>query len=240
MIRIPATTQQNLIMSGGEAAVNPPIDKETIDEVLQGSTSAVLDKEQSLRLLDAIGISRERTLIVNTIDEARVAATDIGFPINMENITLYEGDEKQVIENITDKKYHAAGVRPPDACSGSEGGTDTSVSVWRRLLFRHPIQSRPGASGGLRHSNLARDKAVRVCMQHPAGHKNRSIRNSKPGQRLPADKRVYLLRHVETPLGIVFIRAANRKDGYLPCGGKRPQRGRPVRKRCASPVLGSW
>ncbi|MBQ9583505.1 MAG: acetate--CoA ligase family protein [Bacteroidales bacterium] len=103
MIRIPATTQQNLIMSGGEAAVNPPIDKETIDEVLQGSTSAVLDKEQSLRLLDAIGISRERTLIVNTIDEARVAATDIGFPINMENITLYEGDEKQVIENITDK-----------------------------------------------------------------------------------------------------------------------------------------
>ena len=103
MIRIPATTPQNLIVSQSGSAVNPPIDKEIVDEVMTGNTSCTLSKDKALRLLDAIGISRERTLIATNIDEARVAVTDLGFPLNMENISIHEADGREIVENITDR-----------------------------------------------------------------------------------------------------------------------------------------
>ena len=103
MIRIPATTPQNLIISQSGPAVNPPIDKEIVDEVMAGNTSCILSKEKSLRLLDAIGVSRERTLIATNTDEARAAVTDLGFPINMENISIHEADGRELVESITDR-----------------------------------------------------------------------------------------------------------------------------------------
>ena len=103
MIRIPATTQQNLIVSKSDSVVYPPIDMETIDNVLKNAPSAVLKQEQALNLLDAIGITRERTLVATNIDQAREAVTDIGFPINMETILLRDGESKPVVEHITDR-----------------------------------------------------------------------------------------------------------------------------------------
>ncbi|MBP5504554.1 MAG: acetate--CoA ligase family protein [Bacteroidales bacterium] len=103
MIRIPATTPQNLITDPNGSNVNPPIDKETIDDILAGSASATLPNETALRLLDAIGISRDRSLIATTLDEAREAVTDIGFPVNMEAISLHDGESKVTIEHITDR-----------------------------------------------------------------------------------------------------------------------------------------
>lgn len=103
MIRIPATTPQNLIVSHSGSVINPPIDKEIVDEVMGSSTSCTLSKENALRLLDAIGIIRDRTLIATSMEEARTIVTDIGFPINMENISVYEADGREVVENITDR-----------------------------------------------------------------------------------------------------------------------------------------
>lgn len=103
MIRIPATTPQNLIVSQSGPAVNPPIDKEIVDEVMAGNTSSTLSQEKALRLLDAIGVSRERTLIATNIDEARAAIIDLGFPINMENISVHEADGREIVESITDR-----------------------------------------------------------------------------------------------------------------------------------------
>ncbi|MBR3744149.1 MAG: acetate--CoA ligase family protein [Bacteroidales bacterium] len=103
MIRIPATTQQNLIESQGGSAVNPPVDKEIINEVIGGASSLTLSKENSLRLLDAIGISRERTYIATDLEEARIAVTDIGFPINIKTVSVYEADKSEIVESITDR-----------------------------------------------------------------------------------------------------------------------------------------
>ena len=103
MIRIPATTQQNLIESQSKSAANPPVDKEIINEIIDGASSLALSKENSLRLLDAIGISRERTFIVTDLEEARVAVTDIGFPVNMKTVSIYEADKSEVAESITDR-----------------------------------------------------------------------------------------------------------------------------------------
>ena len=103
MIRIPATTQQNLIESKSLSAVTPPVDKEIINDVISGASSLALSKENSLRLLDAIGISRERTYIATDLEQARIAVTDIGFPINMKTVSVYEADTPEVVENITDR-----------------------------------------------------------------------------------------------------------------------------------------
>lgn len=103
MIRIPALTSEEIILGKSSETAYPPIDKEIIEQLLGGAADGALPQESALRLLDAIGISREKTLVTCTIMEAKLAAIDIGYPINMQGISVHGGEEKELVENITDE-----------------------------------------------------------------------------------------------------------------------------------------
>ena len=99
MIRIPALTSEEIILGKSSETAYPPIDKEIIEQLLGGAADGALPQESALRLLDAI----EKTLVTCTIMEAKLAAIDIGYPINMQGISVHGGEEKELVENITDE-----------------------------------------------------------------------------------------------------------------------------------------
>ena len=103
MIRIPAITSEELILSNAAEGGYPPVDKEIIGQVFAGQAEGPLPKENALRLLDAIGISREKAIIANTIMEAKIAAIDVGYPINLKGLSLRGGEESELVENLTDE-----------------------------------------------------------------------------------------------------------------------------------------
>ena len=104
MIRIPAITSQNLIVSSGAPADYPPIAQEIIADIIAGcKPGATLEEEQALRLLDAIGISRKRTLIATNLDEAKEAVTDIGLPVCMDSISMRADGSSETVDRVTDR-----------------------------------------------------------------------------------------------------------------------------------------
>lgn len=103
MIRIPAITSDNLIVSGSAECCYPPVDKEILRGIVSKAQDGPLPQEQALRLLDAIGIVRQKTFIATSALEAKISAIDIGYPINMQSIAVHDALEPEVVENITDE-----------------------------------------------------------------------------------------------------------------------------------------
>lgn len=140
MIRIPAITSQNLIVSKSAPDTLPPVAREIIDDILNGCPSnAILNEEQSLRLLDAIGIARKRSLIATNIEEAKQAVIDLGLPVRMTGISMRSDDESIIVDNVTDRntmrlEFHRM-MREPDV---------------KGVLFAPALEG-TGAYFGIRH-----------------------------------------------------------------------------------------
>ena len=103
MIRIPALSSEELIVSKAQEGGFPPVDKAIISQVLSGAQDGPLPKDKALRLLDAIGISREKAIIACSVLEAKIAAIDVGYPINLTGISMHGGESSETVENITDE-----------------------------------------------------------------------------------------------------------------------------------------
>jgi len=103
MIRIPAITSEELIVSKSTESCYPPVDKEIINSILSSSDDGPLTNGMALMLLDAIGISRQKAIIATSNMEAKIAAIDIGYPINMESISVHDALPPEMVENITDE-----------------------------------------------------------------------------------------------------------------------------------------
>ena len=103
MIRIPAITSENLIVSQNDNSGYPPVDKEIIHAVIDDSPAGPLSADRALRLMDAIGLSHQKEVIATTILEAKMAAIDIGYPVNMKSISMHEDGKTSLVINITDE-----------------------------------------------------------------------------------------------------------------------------------------
>lgn len=103
MIRIPAITSKNLIVSQEDGSTYPPVDKEIIQAITDNAPAGPLGLDESLRILDAIGISRQKEIIATSILEAKMAAIDIGYPVNMSSVSLHNEGELSSVESITDE-----------------------------------------------------------------------------------------------------------------------------------------
>ena len=103
MIRIPAVTCDNLILSQAQECNYPPVDKEIIHSVTDSAADGCLPAEQALRLLDAIGISRQKEIIATSATEAKYAATDIGYPINLKSISAHDNSLDEAVEDVSDE-----------------------------------------------------------------------------------------------------------------------------------------
>ena len=103
MIRIPSLTSEQLIVSQSADITYPPVDKAIILEATEGESAGPLSYEKSLRLLDAIGISRVKEIIATNTMEAKMAAIDICYPIDMKSICVHEEGPAEVVKNITDE-----------------------------------------------------------------------------------------------------------------------------------------
>ncbi|MBR5034621.1 MAG: acetate--CoA ligase family protein [Bacteroidales bacterium] len=103
MIRIPAITSENLIVSQNDNSGYPPVDKEIIHNVIDDSPAGMLSADKALRLLDAIGLSHQKEIIATTIIEAKIASIDIGYPVNMRSISMHEDGETSSVINVTDE-----------------------------------------------------------------------------------------------------------------------------------------
>ena len=103
MIRIPAITSENLIVSKNDNSGYPPVDKEIIHAVIDDSPAGMLRADKALRLMDAIGLSHQKEIIATTILEAKMAAIDIGYPVNMKSISMHEDGETSAVINVTDE-----------------------------------------------------------------------------------------------------------------------------------------
>lgn len=103
MIRIPTFTSEQLIVSQSADTAYPPVDKAIINEATEGEGAGDLSYDKSLRLLDAIGISRVKEIIATNTMEAKMAAIDICYPIDMKSICVHEEGPAEVVKNITDE-----------------------------------------------------------------------------------------------------------------------------------------
>ena len=103
MIRIPAITSENLIVSNGDNGGYPPVDKEIIHDVIDNSPAGPLSAGKAIRLMDAIGLSHQKETIATTILEAKMAAIDIGYPVNLKSISMHEDGETSSVINVTDE-----------------------------------------------------------------------------------------------------------------------------------------
>ena len=103
MIRIPAITSENLIVSKNDNIGYPPVDKEIIHDVIDNSPSGALSADKAVRLMDAIGLSHQKEIIATTILEAKMAAIDIGYPVNLKSISMHEDGETSSVINVTDE-----------------------------------------------------------------------------------------------------------------------------------------
>jgi acetyltransferase len=103
MIRIPAITSENLIVSRLDNISYPPVDKEIIRDVMDNSPAGPLPADKTMRLMDAIGLSHQKETIATTILEAKMAAIDIGYPVNLKSISMHEDGETSSVINVTDE-----------------------------------------------------------------------------------------------------------------------------------------
>ena len=103
MIRIPAVTSDNRILSQAQEGNYPPVDREIIHSVIDSAADGCLAAEQALRLLDAIGINRQKEIIATSVTEAKYAATDIGYPVNLKSISAHDNHLDEAVEDISDE-----------------------------------------------------------------------------------------------------------------------------------------
>ena len=101
MIRIPAISFQNVIVSQLHDSPLPPVDKEMIHDIVSNAPAGELSATDSLRLMEAIGIGGDREIVASTIMQAKMAAIEIGYPVNIQSIC--EDGTGECIEDITDE-----------------------------------------------------------------------------------------------------------------------------------------
>ena len=103
MIKTPAITPDTLILSHTREVTNPPLDIEIIRGIIDGCTADTIPSGQALRLLDAIGISRERELFVSNPTDVHVASIEIGMPVSISTVPASEDEMPETVSEIYDE-----------------------------------------------------------------------------------------------------------------------------------------
>ena len=137
------------------------MDKEIIRTVLGDAAGAVLSADDSLRLLDAIGIARDKALVATTIAEAKSAAIEIGYPVNMRSIDVHEPDRSETIEDITDENTMRLEFKRLMQSSDVSGVTMSASMAGARAYF--------GIRSRAKYGHLI------ICAAYPA-------QNNKPSE----------------------------------------------------------
>ncbi|MDD2424544.1 MAG: acetate--CoA ligase family protein [Bacteroidales bacterium] len=83
----------------------PPVDTRIIREVIDSVKNGYLSPEQVQVLLDGAGINRAREMVVNTPDDLKKAAIQIGYPLVMKVVgPVHKSDVSGVVLNVTDEE----------------------------------------------------------------------------------------------------------------------------------------
>ncbi len=131
------------------------LDKKKIRDVIQGAKSGYLKPELVGELLDAAGIPRVKERTVTSLQEAREASLDIGFPIVMKVIgPLHKSDVGGVVLNIRTgeevKAHFTKLIKIPDTnavlMQAMKTGVELFAGAKRDEKFGHLIL---GGLGGI-------------------------------------------------------------------------------------------
>ncbi len=126
----------------------PPVDKQTIREVIDQAQDGYLLPEQIQKLLDAAGISRAVEIVAKTTDEAMAAAEEVGFPLVMKVIgPVHKSDVGGVKLNVSSTSEVISEMERMMEIDGATGilfqpmlsGTELFAGVKREGAFGHMI-----------------------------------------------------------------------------------------------------